>query len=79
MDGVVAYLQKECDDKLRLIFNDVVATSNTDSPDWRHSVLFTSNLYDSESLQQCSLSKEQLAEIGENLVMRLLAIGGFQK
>ena len=79
MDGVVAYIQKESDDKLRLILNDVVAASNTDSPDWSHNVLFTSNIYDSESLKQCSLSKEQFAEIGENLRMRLLVIGGFLK
>ena len=79
MEGVVAYLRKESGDKLQLVLNDVVATSNTDSPDWRHNVLFTSNLYDSESLKQCSFSKEQFAEIGENLVMRLLVIGGFLK
>ena len=47
MKVVVAYLQKESDDKLRVVINDVVATSNIDSPDWRHNVLYTSNLYDS--------------------------------
>ena len=79
MEGVTAYLQKESDEKLKLVLNDVVATTSGDSPDWRHNVLFSSNSYDSESLKQCSLSKEQYALIGENLVMRLLVLGGFLK
>jgi len=75
MNGVTAYLKQENDQNLKLVLNDVVSTSNGDSPDWQHSVLFTSNDYDKKALRELSLTKEQFAEIGENLIMRLVALG----
>jgi hypothetical protein len=79
MEGVAAFIQKGQDGKLRLVLNDVVATSSGESPDWRHNVLFTSNTYDENLLKNCNLSNEQYTEIGQNLIMRLLVIGGFLK
>ena len=79
MKGVAAYLKQEHDGKLRLVFNDVEATSDSENPDWKHSVLFTSNCYEADSLKDASLSKEQYSEIGENLVLRLLVLGGYFK
>ena len=79
MEGVTAFIQKEDDGKLRLVLNDVIATSTGESPDWRHNVLFTSNTYDENLLKKFNLSNEQYAEIGQNLIMWLLVIGGFLK
>jgi len=79
MKGVAAYLKQEEDGKLTLMLNDVEATSSNDSPNWKHNVLFTSNSYEADSLINLSLSKEQFAEIGENLVIRLLALSGLIK
>jgi len=76
MKGVTAYIKKDKNQEVQLVFNDVVSTSENDTPDWKHDVLFTSNNYDEKTLKELSLSKEQLAEIGENLVIRLLAING---
>ncbi len=74
MKGVAAFIKDEKEGSIRLVFNDIEATSAGDSPGWKHIVLFTHNDYDAKSLKELSLSKEQFAEIGENLVIRLLAL-----
>lgn len=79
MKGVAAFLKDEKDGSIRLVFNDIEATSAGDSPSWKHIALFTHNDYDAKSLKELSLSKEQFAEIGENVVIRLLALGGHLK
>lgn len=79
MNGVAAYIKDQGDGTFRLVFNDVEASSDSESPNWSHNVLFTSNTYDADSLMNLSLSKEQLAEIGENLLIRLLVLGGYLK
>ena len=73
MKGVTVFLQKQSDGKHRLIINDVVASSDTDKPDWKHSILYTYNNYDSVALKNMSLSQEQFAEIGQNIIARLIA------
>lgn len=77
--GIAVFLKDQGNGATRLVLNDVEATSESDSPDWKHDMLFTSNDYDDKSLKQLSLSKEQFAEIGENLIIRLLALGGHIK
>ncbi len=79
MKGVAAFLQAKNNGKIRLVFNDVEASSETNNLNWRHNVLFTHNDYDAETIKNMSLSKEQFAEIGENLVIRLLSLGGYLK
>ena len=79
MKGVAAYLKDEGDGKLRLALDDVEAISEKEGTSWKHIVSFTSNSYDANSLKELSLSKEQFSEIGENLVIRLLAMGGLIK
>ena len=79
MKGVVAFIKDQEDGSIRLVFNDVETSSGTDNPDWKHIVHFTSNSYNSKSFKELSLSKEQFAQIGENLVIRLLALGGHLK
>jgi hypothetical protein len=79
MKGVAAFIKDQGDDSIRLVFNDVEASSDAENPDWKHIVLFTSNSYNAKSLKELSLSKEQFAQIGESLIIRLLALGGHLK
>ncbi len=79
MKGVAAFIKDQEDGSIRLVFNDVEASTGTDNPDWKHIVLFTSNNYNAKSLKELSLSKEQFAQIGENLIIRLIALGGHLK
>ena len=75
MNGVVAYIQETEDGKTTLVFDDV-SSEKQPPASWRHEVLFTSNSYDSEAMKTLNLTKEQYAEIGENLIIRLLALDG---
>lgn len=79
MKGVAAFIKQEANNEVKLILNDVNSTSDSDNPDWSHSVIFTSNNYDENKLKELSLSKEQFAEIGENIIIRLLALNGLAK
>ena len=75
MNGVVAYIQETEDGKTTLTFDDV--SSNDQPPtSWYRGVPFTLNSYNSEAMKNLNLTKEQYAEIGENLIIRLLALGG---
>ncbi|WP_317930565.1 hypothetical protein [Halioxenophilus sp. WMMB6] len=73
MKGVVTYLEEIDGGVLRLVMDDVSSSSEGENI-WAREMLFTHNDYDADSLADLSLSKEQFAEIGENLVMRLMAI-----
>jgi hypothetical protein len=79
MKGVAAFIKDQGDGNIKLTFNDVEAVSSSDEPSWKHVALFTSNSYREDSLRNLSLSKEQFAEIGENLIFRLLAQSGYLK
>jgi hypothetical protein len=79
MNGVIAFIQEQKDEKIRLVFNDAEASGESENPNWKHRALFTSNTYDADAIKNLSLSKEQYAEIGENLVIRLLTLGGHLK
>ena len=79
MKGVTAYIKQENSEDIRLVFNDVDSTSDSDNPDWKHSVLFAYNNYDKKALKEMTLSKDQYAEIGENLILRLLALNDLIK
>ena len=73
MKGVVTYLEEIDERVLRLVMDDVSSSSETENI-WAREMLFTHNDYDASSIADLSLSQEQFAEIGENLVMRLMAI-----
>ena len=76
MKGVAAFVKDQGDGSVSLVFNDIVATSLFVGGTWKHVALFTSNSYSVDSFKNLSLSKEQFAEIGENLIIRLLALNG---
>lgn len=76
MKGVAAFIKDQANGSVVLVLNDVEAVSSSEEPNWKHVSLFTSSSYNADSLKNLSLSKEQFADIGENLVIRLLALGG---
>ena len=75
MKGVVAYIQEIEDGKTMLTFDDV-SSDKQSSTHWSKEVLYTSNSYDSAAMESLSLTKKQYAEIGESLIIRLLALNG---
>lgn len=79
MKGVAAFIKQDANHEIKLVFNDVNSTSEKDATDWTHSVIYTSNNYSEEEFRGLSLSKEQFAQIGENLVIRLLALNKLLK
>lgn len=72
--GVVASLTTTADGKYRLSLDDVTRLPMLDATAWKHSRPFTSHEYDKLALENLNLSKEELAMIGENIVIRLIAL-----
>src|SRR5262245_8012992 len=70
--GVVATLTPGTDNRIRLTLDDVSTELMLDAVTWKHVRLFTYREYDSAALQDLRLSREQFAEIGENILIRLL-------
>ncbi|XXF77741.1 hypothetical protein P2318_32535 [Myxococcaceae bacterium GXIMD 01537] len=77
--GVVASLVENPDGSLRLLFDDLDRLPDTEPPVWRTQVLFTFKDYDKERVLGGKFSKEELAEIGENVLIRLVALSGLLK
>jgi hypothetical protein len=78
MNGIVAYIVETADGRTKLIIDDVIS-NNQPPTNWRQEIFCTSNTYDSEVIENMNLSKEQYAEIGENIILRLLAMNGALK
>jgi hypothetical protein len=74
--GVVATLHQISDGHFRLTFDDVKSVLTLDAITWRREGLFTYRDFNFSSLRDLSLTKEQFAEIGENLLIRLMANRG---
>ncbi len=72
-EGVVATLKRAESGRIRLTLDDVSHQPSIGVTAWRHDRLFTYKDFDAESLRLMKLSREDLALIGENLVIRLLA------
>lgn len=73
MKGVAAYIVAT-GQEIELIFDDIESTSGSEN--WSKASLFTRNTYPADKLRVSGLSKDQYAEIGENLILRLLAASG---
>jgi len=71
--GLLATLMDLGDGSSSLQFDDVRRVEQPDGTDWRVENLFTRTQYGNELLEQLELTPEQYQEIGENLVIRLLA------
>ena len=72
--GVVACLRSLDHNTVRLVLDDVQADTEMSPKSWTHYCLYTFTDYDANELKEMTLSQKDLAMIGENLVMRLLAL-----
>ena len=72
--GVVACLRFLKSGKVRLILDDVSTDNEVNPKKWKHDIFYTWNEYDLEKLKDLKLPEKEMAKIGENLILRLLAI-----
>ncbi len=74
--GVIASLRTAANGLTHLVFDDATSDTPSKPTSWKPQALFTWNSYDSEKLREMKLTEKEYATIGENLVMRLLALSG---
>jgi hypothetical protein len=72
--GVVASLAPIANGKLRLVFDDAESDRESRPTAWTPMALFSSKEFDAARLENAKLSERELAQIGENLLVRLLAL-----
>lgn len=72
--GVVASLINTSKGHLCLVLDDVRYQLGIGAASWKAEQFFTAREYSEAELVEGSLSKDELALIGENLVIRLLAL-----
>jgi hypothetical protein len=73
--GVVASLAPTANGKMRLVFDDAESDRESNPTAWTPRALFSSKEFDAVQLRSLKLSESELARIGENLLIRLLALG----
>jgi len=71
--GVIASLKGMPGGLVRLTFDDVQLQPALDTVAWRYVSLYTHTDLDAKALLNMSLSQEELALIGQNLLIRLVA------
>jgi hypothetical protein len=71
--GVVCSLRELTDGKFRLVLDDVSNSKSSTDGAWKHEIVFTWKDYDKKELESHHLSEKELADIGFNLLARLLA------
>lgn len=74
--GVVACLTSVVDGKTHLVFDDVRSDRKSNPLAWTPTALYTRKELDFARLRDLKLSEPELARIGENLLIRLLALQG---
>jgi uncharacterized protein YjiS (DUF1127 family) len=72
--GVVACAVALDGDRVRLVFDDVAASSSTWPHEWKTTNLFTWLECDASAFAKTELTERQLADIGLTLVARLAAM-----
>lgn len=72
--GLAVSLSKEENGCSRLIIDDIYRQLGMDTTGWAHGNLFTQIELKSSALESLSLDKDKLAQIGENILIRLLAL-----
>jgi hypothetical protein len=72
--GIVISAVARDSGRIRLVFDDVAATSTESPQHWRATCLFTWNEYDPADIENMSLSDEDFQNIGENVVARIHAL-----
>ena len=72
--GIVVSAVERENGRVRLVFDDVAATSTEPPQEWRSTCLFTWNEYDPDDLADMNLSDEDFQRIGEMVVARIHAL-----
>jgi hypothetical protein len=72
MTGVVATLETQRGGISRLVFEDAIRTS--DPKGWNTIRLFTHVDFSDQNLDELTITKERLSEIGLILILRLMAL-----
>jgi hypothetical protein len=72
--GVVVSLRPTSEGRLCVVLDDVRQQPAADVRSWTHESFFTISEYSRRELENLDLSKDQFAQIGENIVIRLLAL-----
>jgi len=76
--GVVASLKDE-GEQVRLVFDDVKSSRKENPKNWKTSVLYTWKDYEEKDILNMNLTDQQYKEIGEILVLRLVALYELEK
>ena len=74
--GVLACLRQRGDGTSDLILDDVRADQESNPVSWTFEWFYTRKNLGDERLDSLSLTADQYREIGENLILRLLALNG---
>ena len=72
--GIVTSFHRLNDGKIRLVFDDVRQMPMLDASAWSHERLYTSAEFDQKTFEDLDLSKEELAKLAEDLILRLVAL-----
>ena len=60
INGVIAFIQVQKDEKIRLVFNDVEASGESENANWKHRALFISNTYDADAIKNLHFQKNNI-------------------
>ena len=73
--GVVCCLRELPSGEVRLTIDDVANQSSRTSGPWEHRALFTCKDFEAKAIAGLNLSEQELAELGFNVLARLVAHG----
>jgi hypothetical protein len=73
--GVVCCLRELPSGEVRLTIDDVANQSSSTSGSWEHRALFTCKDFEAKAITGLQLSEHELAELGLNILVRLVAHG----
>jgi hypothetical protein len=76
--GVICSLRKTDVDTFRLVLDDVTSEKIKTSAQWTHECLFTWKDFDKRQITDLKVSQKDLAEIGFNILARLVALGNIK-
>ncbi len=72
--GVVASLLETSDGRMCLVLDDVQYQLGVDASSWRADHFYTAREYSKKDLVEGTLGTQEFAQIGENILIRLLAL-----
>ena len=73
-NGIVLSLREVDNDTLRVVMDDVSNESSSTKTSWNHEIVVTWKDYKEKELLENNLSEKELADLGANVVARLVAL-----